>query len=57
MSGMETDDRRRWPALYVLCVGMLIIVLDATIVNVARRRSRRTWISRRTTSRGWSTRT
>jgi EmrB/QacA subfamily drug resistance transporter len=30
----ETD-RRRWLALYVLCVGMLMIVLDATIVNVA----------------------
>ena len=29
------DDLRRWPALYVLCVGMLMIVLDATIVNVA----------------------
>ena len=35
MSGTGTDDRRRWPALYVLCVGMLMIVLDATIVNVA----------------------
>jgi EmrB/QacA subfamily drug resistance transporter len=35
MSGMETDDRRRRLALYVLCVGMLMIVLDATIVNVA----------------------
>jgi EmrB/QacA subfamily drug resistance transporter len=32
---MGTDDRRRWQALYVLCVGMLMIVLDATIVNVA----------------------
>jgi EmrB/QacA subfamily drug resistance transporter len=31
----QTDDRRRWIALYVLCVGMLMIVLDATIVNVA----------------------
>ncbi len=30
-----TDDRQRWIALYVLCVGMLMIVLDATIVNVA----------------------
>jgi EmrB/QacA subfamily drug resistance transporter len=30
-----TEDRRRWLALYVLCVGMLMIVLDATIVNVA----------------------
>jgi EmrB/QacA subfamily drug resistance transporter len=30
-----TDDRSRWLALYVLCVGMLMIVLDATIVNVA----------------------
>jgi EmrB/QacA subfamily drug resistance transporter len=28
-------DRSRWTALYVLCVGMLMIVLDATIVNVA----------------------
>jgi MFS family permease len=28
-------DRRRWIALYVLCIGMLMIVLDATIVNVA----------------------
>jgi EmrB/QacA subfamily drug resistance transporter len=29
-----TDDRR-WVALYVLCVGMLMIVLDVTVVNVA----------------------
>ncbi|HEY7150367.1 MAG TPA: DHA2 family efflux MFS transporter permease subunit [Solirubrobacterales bacterium] len=29
------EDRTRWIALYVLCVGMLMIVLDATIVNVA----------------------
>jgi EmrB/QacA subfamily drug resistance transporter len=28
-------DRRRWIALYVLCVGFLMIILDATIVNVA----------------------
>jgi EmrB/QacA subfamily drug resistance transporter len=28
-------DRRRWLALYVLCGGLLMIVLDATIVNVA----------------------
>jgi EmrB/QacA subfamily drug resistance transporter len=32
---VATDDRTRWLALYVLCVGMLMIVLDATIVNVA----------------------
>src|SRR6266511_4315485 len=31
----EQEDRKRWLALYVLCVGMLMIVLDATIVNVA----------------------
>jgi EmrB/QacA subfamily drug resistance transporter len=31
----EMTERRRWMALYVLCVGMLMIVLDATIVNVA----------------------
>jgi EmrB/QacA subfamily drug resistance transporter len=35
MTSTETTDRRRWLALYVLCVGMLMIVLDATIVNVA----------------------
>ena len=29
------DDRSRWLALYVLCVGMLMIVLDVTVVNVA----------------------
>src|SRR4051812_33892719 len=29
------SDRSRWIALVVLCVGMLMIVLDATIVNVA----------------------
>jgi EmrB/QacA subfamily drug resistance transporter len=30
-----STDRKRWLALYVLCGGMLMIVLDATIVNVA----------------------
>jgi EmrB/QacA subfamily drug resistance transporter len=35
VTDLALDDRRRWPALYVLCVGMLMIVLDATIVNVA----------------------
>src|SRR3954453_21523471 len=28
-------DSKRWQALYVLCAGVLMIVLDATIVNVA----------------------
>ena len=31
----QSSDSRRWLALYVLCAGMLMIVLDATIVNVA----------------------
>ncbi|MEA2471668.1 MAG: hypothetical protein QOE38_2667 [Thermoleophilaceae bacterium] len=31
----QTTERSRWIALVVLCVGMLMIVLDATIVNVA----------------------
>ena len=31
----ETTDRNRWIALYVLCAGVLMIVIDATIVNVA----------------------
>lgn len=29
------DDKRRWWALTVLCLGVLMIVLDTTIVNVA----------------------
>src|SRR5437764_7593623 len=28
-------DRTRWIALYVLCAGVLMIVLDVTVVNVA----------------------
>ena len=34
-STAAASDRRRWMALYVLCVGMLMIVLDVTVVNVA----------------------
>jgi EmrB/QacA subfamily drug resistance transporter len=33
--GPAADERSRWIALVVLCVGMLMIVLDATVVNVA----------------------
>src|SRR3990172_8869339 len=32
---MTMDGRARWLALYVLCLGDLMIVLDTTIVNVA----------------------
>jgi EmrB/QacA subfamily drug resistance transporter len=32
---MTMDNRARWLALYVLCLATLMIVLDATIVNVA----------------------
>jgi EmrB/QacA subfamily drug resistance transporter len=35
MTADTSNDRTRWIALYVLCGGMLMIVLDATIVNVA----------------------
>jgi EmrB/QacA subfamily drug resistance transporter len=31
----QTSDRARWIALVVLCAGMLMIILDQTIVNVA----------------------
>jgi EmrB/QacA subfamily drug resistance transporter len=31
----QMSDRNRWIALYVLCAGMLMIVLDITVVNVA----------------------
>src|SRR5206468_3479684 len=33
--GRPMNDRSRWIALVVLCTGMLMIVLDMTIVNVA----------------------
>src|SRR5687767_6197472 len=32
---MSMDNRTRWIALYVLCLGDIMIVLDGTIVNVA----------------------
>jgi len=32
---MPSESQNRWLALYVLCAGMLMIVLDITIVNVA----------------------
>ena len=32
---MTLEGRNRWFALYVLCLGTLMIVLDVTIVNVA----------------------
>ena len=35
MTAQTNTDPKRWMALYVLCGGMLMIVLDATIVNVA----------------------
>src|SRR6516162_1577138 len=35
MSERMTDSRRRWLALYVVCLGDLMIVLDVTIVGVA----------------------
>ncbi len=31
----DVNDRQRWLALLVLCAGVLMIVLDTTIVNVA----------------------
>src|SRR5881392_1126402 len=33
--GDAREDTSRWVALVVLCVGMLMIVLDVTVVNVA----------------------
>src|SRR4051795_7756211 len=35
MNEQTTTDRNRWIALYVLCAGVLMIVLDVTVVNVA----------------------
>src|SRR6188472_2246498 len=35
MEWLMRDGRRRWAALAVVCLGQLMMVLDATIVNVA----------------------
>jgi EmrB/QacA subfamily drug resistance transporter len=35
MTETQTSDRSRWIALVVLCIGMLMIILDSTVVNVA----------------------
>src|SRR3954468_18010575 len=35
MTWLMQDERRRWAALTVVCLGQLMMVLDATIVNVA----------------------
>ncbi len=35
MNAAANNEQNRWKALYVLCGGALMIVLDATIVNVA----------------------
>ena len=33
--GMQSDDPRRWMALAVIAVAQLMVILDATIVNIA----------------------
>src|SRR6202050_3046528 len=35
MTEMTENPRNRWIALIVLCVGVLMIILDSTVVNVA----------------------
>jgi EmrB/QacA subfamily drug resistance transporter len=35
MTTTDNNDKSRWIALYVLCAGVLMIVLDVTVVNVA----------------------
>ena len=35
MTAENLNERNRWLALYVLCAGVLMIVIDGTIVNVA----------------------
>jgi hypothetical protein len=46
----RSAERSRWMALVVLCAGMLMIVLDVTIVNGRCRPSRRISVSPR---RAW----
>jgi hypothetical protein len=44
-AGATLDAGKRWLALYVLCLGDVLIVLDSTIVNVALPSSRPIWAS------------
>ena len=53
----SSPERNRWAALYVLCAGTLMIVLDATIVNVALPSIQDDLGFSRATSPGSSTRT
>ncbi len=36
MKLLSSPDRRRWITLIIVCLAQLMIVLDVTIVNVAR---------------------
>ena len=54
---MEMHGRSRWIALIVVCIGDLMIVLDATIVNVALPSIQRTSGSATRRSPGSRTRT
>jgi len=49
------SDRDRWLALVVLCVGMLMIILDSTIVNVALPSIQAIWASHSPAWPGWRT--
>ena len=51
----DIDERKRWLALIVLCLGVLMIVLDTTIVNVALPSIRRIWALPKPRWCGWST--
>ena len=51
------DRKARWLALYALCLGELMVVLDASIVNVALPAIRADLGFSPTAWRGWSTRT
>ena len=42
-SDVGREPLKRWWALYVLCSGVLMIVLDTTIVNVALPSARPPW--------------
>ena len=55
MNHSSGTERKRWWALLVLCLGVLMIVLDTTIVNVALPSIRADLRSPRPRSSGWST--
>ena len=50
----EAPDPKRWRALFVIAMAQLMVILDASIVNIALPRAGKTSVSPTLTGSGWS---